>query len=82
MKYENFVKDQTQQLEKVYDCLGLNNLSSMVGVRSDTNQKYFDKWIAYQNHVARKWYARLILKKFESRVNQFGYSLKDLEIVI
>ena len=80
LKYENFVKDPHLCLERVYGFLGIENHLCSLGIHSDINLEYFNKWIKNQKNIFTNFYIDLIRTKYEKRINAFNYSLRDLEM--
>lgn len=76
-KYEDFVLDPNDYINRIFTKLNLSPIKTHYEIKKNTNQKYFDKWEKYSNGIFTKRTIRKIIKKYESRVNSFGYSLID-----
>lgn len=81
LKYEDFVQDPPQELEKVYGFLGLENNTPKLSVRSGINEKYYAQWKALLGGRISRFGAGRIASEFEARVRPFGYSLMDVKKV-
>ena len=91
LKYEDFVSNHGSCLERIYSWLGLDNHLSNLEVRSNINERYFDKWKncqfkfsrfeKYTGKLLSRYYRDLLIKKYEKRVYGFGYSLCDLDLI-
>jgi len=80
LKYEQFVSDPDTYTKKVYEFLDVDPIPNNQKVLSSVNEKYFSKWKNDLSGFLSSLSARLIIKRFESRLNRFGYSLIDLEL--
>ena len=78
LKYEDFVINTNKCLKQVYSFLDIEYLPSTVKINSNTNNKYFLKWQKFQDTPVLRLYAKYLINNYEERVNQHGYSLKDL----
>jgi hypothetical protein len=76
LKYEDFVSSPQAALNTISDFLGLRKVSVTRVVHSDVNKKYFELWKDCRKGKFTNYYANYIIRKYESRVNLFGYSLK------
>jgi len=79
LKYENFVQHPERYLQKIYKFLGIHSYSVVEKISSNINKKYFDRWKARQKNALLKHYNNYLIKSFEKRINDFGYSLIDLD---
>ncbi len=80
LKYEDFVKEPQTTLNKIYEFLDIDHVQLTQKVISDVNNKYFAKWKRRQDSIFTRFYTKYIINKYETRVNRFGYSLKDLNM--
>ncbi|MGR3318948.1 MAG: sulfotransferase family protein [Candidatus Anammoxibacter sp.] len=80
MKYEDIVVEPEKQLAKVYDFLNIKNVSVNQEINSNVNTKYLLKWKKIKNNIITRYFANRIINKFEKRVNNFGYSLTDINM--
>jgi len=79
IKYEDFTKQPKNMLDNISSFLEIKKFDNKVNIRSDINQKYFDRW---RRDFRRKLFRnnwQKIVKDYESRVNRLGYSLLDQE---
>ena len=81
LKYEEFVVEPQATLNKIYEFLGVKSVPFTREVRPNVNDKYFSKWEDMQNGTLTRFYTPYIMQKFERRVNQYGYSLKNRELI-
>jgi hypothetical protein len=74
LRYEEFVVNPQDEIDKVFDFLGLNSVSINQIVNSNGNERYFARW-----ESSRKRFMNRILlpvsSKLEARVNRLGYSI-------
>jgi hypothetical protein len=78
VRYEDFIRNPADTLARVLGFLELDALDLGGDIRADANERYFRRW----RRRDPKWpYRRLLERRFESRVNDFGYSLRDLRSV-
>ncbi|MBE9126712.1 MULTISPECIES: sulfotransferase family protein [unclassified Coleofasciculus] len=78
LKYENFIIDPQGILRKIYDFIGIQNVSISLDIRAGVNEQYFSRWQKLYKGNIKKFYAYYIHIKHEKNINYFGYSLKDL----
>ena len=81
IKYEDFIVEPQAFLDAIYSFVGIENYESSVKVQSDINRSYFTRWEKYHHGLIRNFYIDYLTAKFEDKVNRFGYSLLDLELV-
>lgn len=79
LKYEQFVADPSMYTNRIYESLGMIPYPNNQKVLSDVNKKYFSMWREDLNRFFSGIIAKRMLKRFETRLNRFGYSLIDLE---
>lgn len=68
LRYEDFVANPQDEIDKVYDFLGLESLHIQHAVKPDVNEKYFSLWESNRKNLSVDGY-------LEKRANKFGYSL-------
>ena len=85
VKYEDFVNNPSLLLKKIfcfleveYFDIHIDEIANYQGIKIDINQKYFKKWLSMKNNYYLNFYHRDLIRKFESKVNNFGYSLQNL----
>ena len=71
--YEDLAGRPQECLAAVYTFLGLGPHAATLEVRADGNARYFADW------RARRLRATLLRRRFENRLDGFGYSLRDLD---
>lgn len=79
LKYEDFVRDPQGFLDRICSFLGIHNHNTIQEILSDRNAGSFIKWNEQRRKIFFKCYHGLIIRKFEKRVNQLGYSLYEAE---
>lgn len=82
IRYEDFVQKPDQILEDIYTFLALEPAPRHQTVRTDINGKYFQPWYMTQQSLVKRPYYRQILRRYEARVNRFGYSLAKPEATL
>lgn len=76
LRYEDFVIEPQQTIDKVFAHLGMESVEVTHQVRTDINDKYFAMWEQDQNHLLKKWFNR-IPDEYEQRANRCGYSISN-----
>ena len=82
LHYEDFVASPQRTLEQVWHFLDLPAHAPSLQVRSDVNGKYFLKWQQLRRGRLSRHYADEMVRRFESRMNRFGYSLQAPESAV
>jgi hypothetical protein len=75
-KYEGFVNNPTEVFDKISDFLGREVDVKESMIRKGVNEKYYKKWEELGESFLQKRKIKKIIEKYESRVNEYGYSLK------
>ncbi|MCL4267308.1 MAG: sulfotransferase [Anaerolineae bacterium] len=79
LKYEDFVANPSAMIARISDFVGIDPMPVPApSVRSNTNDKYFDRWQKLESNPFTRFYVRFLVHRFESRANQFGYSFTHL----
>lgn len=78
LKFEEFVQAPDAHLDATCRFLGAPPLPARPAVRSDTNAKYFHRWERLRRLPFFRRYVGRMIRQYEARANQFGYSLADL----
>lgn len=68
-------------LSKIYSFVELENFPLNMEVFSNINDKYFSRWHKLKSNNIKNLYASYVESRFEQRINRFGYSLKNLEMI-
>ncbi len=79
LNYEQFVAEPSAYTNRIYEFLGMNPHPNNQKVLSSVNNKYFSMWKKDINGFLSGIIAKGMIKRFETRLNRFGYSLTDLE---
>jgi hypothetical protein len=79
LNYEQFVADPSAYTNQIYEFLGMSPHPNNQKVLSGVNKKYFSMWKKDLNGFLSGIVAKRMIKRFETRLNRFGYSLTDLE---
>jgi hypothetical protein len=79
LNYEQFVAEPSAYTNQIYNFLGMTPHSNNQKVLSSVNKKYFSMWNRDLNGFLSGIVTKNMIKKFEPRLNRFGYSLIDLE---
>jgi hypothetical protein len=80
IKYEHLVARPHSTLEAIYSFLSIDNYPSTMKVDLNINQTYFARWRQLRHGLVSRFYFGYLIATFEERVNNFGYSLSDLEL--
>ncbi len=78
LKYEHFVSEPSVWTNKIYNFLGVDDFPNRQKVLSGVNDKYFAMWRRDRDGLFRGTTARSMVRRVETRLNRFGYSLVDL----
>jgi len=77
IRYEDFMANPNAELARLYKALGLRACNIAVDVRAGLNERYFRSWEDGRGNPAKHLYRRWLVRRYEERVRQFGYSLAD-----
>ena len=80
VRYEDFVRDPDGVLADIFAMVGLAPHPAGEDVRADINGRYFAAWRNNRNPV-RVLDRSVAAARFETSVREFGYSLRDLELI-
>lgn len=80
--YEELVRQPEIIFNELTAFLNLEPFEIQQHIRSNINEKYFQRWSEIRDHPLKSFYANHLLKRFEKRINRFGYSLDDLSQAI
>jgi hypothetical protein len=76
VRYEEFVKNPQQEMDKIYQFIGIDSSPFEHKIRTQVNEKYFSMWDKNRAFPANiKAYP--ITTEIENRANSFGYSIKN-----
>jgi hypothetical protein len=81
LKYEHLISQPESVLQNIYSFLGLELHPSTQKIHAGINNKYFSHWLRLRDGLISKYTTRRLERDYETRVNRFSYSLRDLEIV-
>lgn len=77
--YERLVADGDAELERLQRFLGLEPQALATETRSGLDAAYFAQWEQLGRGPAHALYRGAIVRRYETRVQTFGYSLRDPE---
>jgi Sulfotransferase family len=81
LRYEDFVRRGDDELMRLQEFIGLEPKRDGFEPRTGLNEAYFARWQALGRQPISAYYRQRIERQFEARVNRFGYSLRDPELV-
>lgn len=81
LKYEDFVHKPVITLNEIYGFLDLPSAPLQQEVRQGVNDRYFAMWQKMQRGLFSRFQAQRAVKLYEARVNRFGYSLEQVELI-
>lgn len=81
IRYEKFVDNPTEVMSKMYRLVGIEPSPITKEVKSNINEKYFSNWFKYERNIFTRWKANKIYAAYERRVENYGYSLRNVEKV-
>lgn len=76
LRYEDIVDNPQEQINKVYDFLGLDSIPVQHAIRPHENKKYFLMWQDNRRRILKRVQFP-ITDHMENRANRFGYSIHD-----
>ena len=79
VRYEDLVSSPGVVLERLWDFLELEPIPVEEPVRTGINDKYFRQWLRRRRGLFSRWSIRRAVDRLESRVQPFGYSLREPE---
>jgi hypothetical protein len=79
INYENFVTSPQEYLNKIYNSIGIPGTYLANEIQNNINQKYFNLWKQRSEGVWSGFINRWLIDTYEKRINQYGYSLIDLD---
>ncbi len=74
LRYEDFVESPQKVTDEICTFLHIESINVEHEIRTNVNQGYFNIWNETKNRFSRKG----IIQKYESRVNNLGYSITNL----
>ena len=81
IKYEKLISAPYETISTIYKFLGLEPHPTTFQATSEHNKKYFAQWNKLAKDPQSSASVQECIDKFEPRVQAFGYSLKDLDLV-
>jgi|TARA_B110000902_G_scaffold213317_1_gene244738 hypothetical protein len=75
VRYEEFVLNPQNEIDKIFGFLGLKSLPIQHSVISNINEKYFSMWEDDRKSILKKNFP--VSDELEKRTNKFGYSIHD-----
>ena len=79
IKYEDFCGDPLSTIDKISMLIDTEIIiSDKIETIQNMNAKYFKMWEDYKKGIFTGLIARRIIKKYETKLNEFGYSLLSL----
>lgn len=78
LKYEQMISNPQTTFQKIYEFIGVDDIPTThdVKIQSGVNNRYFSWW-QDQHNLIKYFYIRYIINRFELRINNFGYSLRQ-----
>ena len=78
IKYEDLINNNEEILARLSAFLNLNIQPSKIEIRKGINDKYFKIWIKKSKNIFTKKRISKIIKKYNSDIEKFEYSLIKL----
>lgn len=75
LRYEDLVAEGDNELMRLHSFMGIAPEPYGLEPKSGLNDKYFSRWNHFKDSIGPRMYRELIVRRFEARVNRFGYSL-------
>ncbi len=76
LKYEDFVQEPQEQIDRIYEYLDLEPKQITHVIRSNVNEKYFNMWEKDKIRIMRRIFG-ILPDEYEIRANKFGYSINN-----
>ncbi len=76
VRYEDLVTDWDNELTRLQEFLALAPQPHDLELRQGLNSTYLARWDQMRRDMVQSLYRRLIVQRYENRVNRFGYSLR------
>jgi hypothetical protein len=77
LRYEDLVADLDGRLAEVYRFLGVDPVPAGIAVRAGIDDRYFARWGRRARNPLWRPYLRRLERRYEERLNAFGYSLGE-----
>ena len=82
LHYEQLVQNPNETLTEIYNFIGVKPELNLMEVYRTSNQQYFDRWYSKSQSKFARYNMKALVRKYEFQMNQFGYSLIDLDSTI
>ncbi len=81
LRYEDLVSQPQNEVDRIYDFLGLESKGVRHTINTNSNDIYFSVYRKDRSHFLKKIYFP-ISSKLEKRVNKIGYSIKNYKNLV
>jgi Sulfotransferase family len=79
IRYEDFVAEGDNELARLHRFIGLEPQQCGLELKAGINDAYFERWEDMTRSKRTSASRKLMVRRFETRVNRFGYSLRELD---
>jgi Sulfotransferase family len=79
IRYEDFVAEGESELARLHRFVGLEPQQYDLQLKRGINDAYFERWEDMARSRRASASQKLMVRRFETRVNRFGYSLRELD---
>lgn len=76
LRYEDFVQNPQEEIDRIYQFIGVDTKPINKNVKQDINNKYFSKWLDERSKPENRAIYP-VPNDLEKRINKWGYSLED-----
>lgn len=81
VRFEDFIRDPRGTLRDVFEFMELDPIEPRLEVRPEANERYFALWRERRSEALGRPYIQLLERRYEPRLQPFGYSLRNLNFV-
>lgn len=82
LRYEDLVRAADSELVRLQEFIGVEPRPCGLAPRHGLNEAYFSRWDDMRRRGSRWLYRETMIRRFETRVNRFGYSLRDPDDIV
>lgn len=83
IRYEDFIMSPQSIINKIYTYLNIEEIPLFDNIKTDLNNQYIKKYQKLeQNGLFGYLYTKYIYNCYETKINKFGYSLKDKPYIL
>lgn len=81
IKYEDFTQQPEACLAQISQFMGIDTIPLVTSIDNTSNRRYFEQWNRLKSNYLGWLDTQMSALLFESRINRFGYSFREVEAV-